>query len=488
MIGVRHGLLAALGRLHRLDQNASVEPDFQDMIGELRLKPAVGQEILLVGLGAREKLRYDMPYDESDLSGVVRNVTMGGSWTTRSVAAMRRLVLSADRFHRSRVVGRSGRDNGVTRAVRGRFENEQRLGGGEKLEWGFAAEAEEGWLALDGIRGTIVNSEYREEIEHRVEGTAARRRIEGYASVEALAGSHADVVLGVNVARDFYQWGLVRDGIAIPGTPGSVFVSPRISINGRPVEGVSVWGSMGLMRQPLFLNSRGEDRSGLSLERNRRAGELLLGFELKSAGVTLRSEGYWRDETGVGLPIQDAATHPDPGFPLDRGTSRGVEVSVQTPRWRLIDGAIGYAWSRAVWNTIAGDIPRSLDQRHAVTLAMNAHPVGRWNLNATARYHSGTPYTASQWVRSADGSTWTQQYQAFMRARYPYYFRMDLRLSHPLAFGQVYLEVINATARRNVHMYTYALRPAPDGSGTVPVRELVDLFPRLPSAGFEVSF
>jgi hypothetical protein len=488
MIGVRHGLLAALGRLHRVDQNVSVEPDFQDMIGELRLKPAAGQEILLLGLGAREKLRYDMPYDESDLNGVVRNVTMGGSWTLRSVDAMRRFVVSADRFHRSRLVGQSGRDNGVTRAVRGRFENEQRLGGEAKLEWGLAAEVEEGWLALDGIRGTIVNSEYKEEIEHRVEGTAARRRIEGYASVGALSGSRADVSIGVNVARDFYQWGLARDGIAIPGTPGSMFVAPRLSVNGRPAEGVSVWGSMGLMRQPLFLNSLGEDRAGMSLERNRRAGELLLGFELKPAGATLRSEGYWRQETGVGLPIQDAATHPDPGFPLDRGTSRGIEVSVQTPRWRRVDGAIGYAWTRAVWNTPVGDIPRSLDQRHAATLAMNAHPVGRWNLNATARYHSGTPYTASEWVRSADGSSWTQGYQGFMSALYPSYFRLDLRLSHPLPFGQAYLEVINATARRNVHMYTYVFRANPGTSGTVPVREAVDLFPRLPSAGFEVSF
>src|SRR5258705_2178419 len=342
MIGARHGLLAALGRLHRVDQNASVEPDFQDMIGELRLKPAAGQEILLLGLGAREKLRYDMPYDESDLNGVVRNVTMGGSWTLRSVGAMRRFVVSADRFHRSRVVGQSGRDNGVTRAVRGRFENEQRLGGGEKLEWGLAAEAEEGWLELDGIRGTIVNSEYQEEIEHRVEGTAGRRRIEGYASVEALAGARADVAFGVNVARDYYQWDLARDGMAIPGTPGSAFVSPRVSVNGRPADGVAVCGSMGLLLQPLFLNSLGEDRSGMSLERNRRAGELLLGFELKPAGAAIRSEGYWRDETGVGLPIQDAATHPDPGFPLDRGTSRGIEASVQTPQWRLVDGAIGY--------------------------------------------------------------------------------------------------------------------------------------------------
>jgi hypothetical protein len=488
MIGARHGLLAALGRLHRVDQDASIQPDFQDMIGELRLKPAAGQEILLLGLGAREKLRYDMPYDESDLNGTVRNMTLGGSWSSHSVDATRRIVLSADRFHRSRVVGRTGKDNGVTRAIRGRFENQELLGRDEKLEWGIAAEAEEGWLVLDGIRGTMVNSEYQEQIEHHIEGAAARRRIEGYASVQAAAGSRADVALGVNVARDFYEWAITQDGVPIPGTPGSAFVSPRISINGRPAEGLLAWGSMGLMRQPQFLNTLGEDRTGLSLERNRRAGELLLGFELQPAGATLRTEGYLRNETGVGLPLQDAATHPDPGFPLDRGTSRGVEMTVRTPWWRSFDASIGYVWSRAVWNTPVGDIPRSLDQRHAATFAMNLHPAGRWNLNATARYHSGTPYTASAWFLSTDGSTWDRQYQAFMGARYPYYLRLDLRLSHPLAFGQAYLEVINATARRNVHQYTYAFRPAPDGSGTVPVREMVDLFPRLPSAGFEVSF
>jgi len=490
--GIRHGLLAAIGRLHRLDRDAAVVPDFQDVIGEARFRPAMGQEVTLLALGAREKLLYDMPYDENDLRGTVRNLTLGASWSLRTSERLRqRLVLSADRFQRERIVGKSGRDDNVTRALRGRLEGELALSArGMTLEWGTAGEYEDGWLALDGVRGALSDSGYQETVEHVIDGTATRRRAEAYVSLRAPAGPSATVTAGVNVSRDFYGWGLRRDGSPLPGTPGFAFVSPRLSMLTRLGSAGSAWVSMGMMRQPAFLN-RLENES-LPLGRNREAGEMVAGFEAVPGGVTLRVEGYHRGERGAGMPIQDVAVQPAPPFPLDLGSSRGVEASMRTPEWPRADAALSYTLSRAVWTAPPGIVPRSFDQRHAATFSVNVRPIGAWNLNGLARYHTGSPYTASLWTRSGpngtSSGTWTRAFGSFMGARYPAYFRLDFRLSHPVALGggigRAYVELINATGRQNVHQYTYVIHTAAVG----PVREAVELFPRMPAAGFELSF
>jgi hypothetical protein len=241
------------------------------------------------------------------------------------------------------------------------------------------------------------------------------------------------------------------------------------------------------MRQPSLLNHL--ERESLPLGRNREAGEAVAGFEVAPAGVAFRVEGYLRGERGAGLPAQDVTAQPDPPFPLDRGSSRGLEGSLRTPQWARIDASLGYALSRAVWTGAKRVVPRSFDQPHAASLSINVRPAAGWNLNVLARGHTGSPYTPSSWTRADSSGTWTRRYGAFMSARYPAYVRIDFRLSHPIGIGspggQAYVELINATGRENVHQYTYVFR---EGAAAAPRREAVELFPRMPAAGFEFSF
>jgi hypothetical protein len=493
LLGARYGLLSALQRLRNFDHDAAVDPDFEDLIAEARFKPGPKDEFVLLALGAREKLRYDEPFDENDIRGTIRNVTLGASWSIRPSPGVRhRAVLSADRFNRLRTLGRTGRDDGLTRALRGRFESELPLAGGYALELGTAAEYEEALVHLEAIRASVVGASYDEALDFAIHGRAARRRVEAFVSLRSRFKPGGVATLGINASRDFYSWALRSETGPVAGMPGFAFLSPRLALSARLGTVGTGRLSLGLTRQPVFLNNLSEERGALPLGRKREAAEAIVGFDTDVAGLTVRTEGYLRSERGAGIPIQDVGTHPALATPLDRGSSRGVEVQLETPRWKRGDFRIGFALSRAVWSTPQGDVPRSFDQPLAANAALNLRPSGLWNLNASARWHTGTPYTPTEWV-SVDGHRdWTRQIGAFMSRRYPYYFRLDLRLSHPLPIGRpggnLYFEVINATGWENVHMYTHAFAPHPDGDGTVPLRRVVELFPRVPSVGFEVSF
>src|SRR6185295_10028682 len=75
LVGARHGLLAAAYRTHNFDENTNVEPDFQDLFAELRVRPGPRQELVFLALATRDHLRYDERFDQNDIDGPTRNVT-----------------------------------------------------------------------------------------------------------------------------------------------------------------------------------------------------------------------------------------------------------------------------------------------------------------------------------------------------------------------------------------------------------------------------
>jgi hypothetical protein len=492
LVGARHGLLAAAYRTYRLDPVTDVQPDFQDLFAELRVRRGPHHEIVFLTLSTRDHLRYDERFDQNDIDGLERNVTAGIRWSARPSDGVRTLVvLSGDIFDRRRTLGHTGRDDDLTRAARARAESEITLSASQSLEAGLGAEWEDARIRFDTIEASIRGGVYEEDVITSTVGTALRRRFDGFVSLHSRWGSDLSTTAGVNVARDLYAWGLRRDGQVPPSDPGGSFASPRLSVGWRSGRGATLRAAGGVLRQPTFLNYLNSDRVQLPLGRRREAEELILGLDLRPGGAQVRLEGYLRRDRGVGIPIQDQAPRPTLDSPLDRGRSRGVELFLQSPSWKRCDGWIGYALSRAVWETDEGIVPRGFDQRHSITASMNVRPIGRWNFNATGRFHTGGAHTPFAWT-SPDGQfSWSREFGRFMGARYPDYFRLDLRTTHPLGIGRpggrFYLELINASGRENVYFYTYDFTSYPMG-GSFPTRYTVELFPRLPSVGVELSF
>ena len=493
LIAARHGLVAALNRSYRLDPDTRAEPDFQDVLAEMRFRAGARGALLIMALASRDQLEYDESWDESDVDGLDRNLTLGGVWTARpSDRFHHRMVVSADLLDRRHRLGQTGHDDDLTRAVRARAEGELTIAPAHSLEAGIAGEWEDARLRFEEIDASLKAGLYAEETIAVTEGSAVRRRAEAHASLHSRLGTRVSTTAGINVAADGYRWRIRRDGARPPMNDGSVNAAPRLSAAARLSDRLLVRAALGILRQPAFLNLLNSERLAISLGRVRTAREAILGIDVQMpAGGQIRVDGYTRRDRGVSFPLQDVSTRPEIADPLDRGRAEGVEVHVKLPTLRRADASIGYALSEATWDTPLGSVPRSFDQRHALTVSTNVRPLGSWNLNATARYHTGAAYTRVSWTSPNGSFDWSKIYGPFMGARYPDYFRLDLRASHPLRWGlpgsYFYVELINATGHENVLVYTYRFDPLPSG-GSAPRRLTIDLLPRIPSLGFEVRF
>jgi vitamin B12 transporter len=254
-------------------------------------------------------------------------------------------------------------------------------------------------------------------------------------------------------------------------------------------------------------------------------------------GLTARIEGYWKsyDDLIVGrletemerlervarydfppelresVPVAPAIT----SIPVNdgRGEAWGFDVFLQkTPRpGGRLSGWASYTWGQARRDQYGLTQPFDYDRRHAVSL------VGSWKINdrlllaATFRAFSGFPRTPVLGLRvSADETEDGRLVPAvdaegryvyetdlggvtnLNSSRLPTYARLDLRLSW-LPGGAdgrwvVYLDVINATNRRNAASIEPRLEHDPTGPGPRLVEEPGGRIPLLPSIGVRFRF
>lgn len=130
--------------------------------------------------------------------------------------------------------------------------------------------------------------------------------------------------------------------------------------------------------------------------------------------------------------------------------AKGVEITLRNRQGQSLDWWINYTWSRAEDVVDEVVVPRSWDQRHALTgnLIWRGQ---QWVLSLAGRYHSGWPRTPllvtvipdeANALIGVDGDL-SQRNQE----RYDDYFRLDLRLSRTVQLDrgslQFYFEVFN---------------------------------------------
>jgi outer membrane cobalamin receptor len=137
----------------------------------------------------------------------------------------------------------------------------------------------------------------------------------------------------------------------------------------------------------------------------------------------------------------------------DRSSARGLELSLENRDATPISWWANYTWSRASDEFGQSTVPKSWDQRHAVSAGLR-WTRGRWGVSATVNWHSGWPYTPLEVEPAPDGSGY-QSIDIGPRnfRRFSDYFALDLRAdyAHPLPVGslEAFVEVLNATNRDN---------------------------------------
>ena len=136
--------------------------------------------------------------------------------------------------------------------------------------------------------------------------------------------------------------------------------------------------------------------------------------------------------------------------------SRGLEITLRDRRADTFDWWINYTLSKAD-DVIDGEkVPRSWDQRHAITgsLSWRFHD---WVLSVVGRYHSGWPRTPLLLSPVVDDSGSLIGYEGDLSQRnqsnYDDYSRVDMRLSRTIDFErssfQFYFELFNVFNTEN---------------------------------------
>ncbi|MCC6623612.1 MAG: TonB-dependent receptor [Deltaproteobacteria bacterium] len=217
-----------------------------------------------------------------------------------------------------------------------------------------------------------------------------------------------------------------------------------------------------------------------------RAAYINLGLEQRVGEVlSVELQGFvkWLDdlvvptETYGGLPYDNAGT----------GTIFGGELLVRLQH-PIVDAWVAYTLSRSRRVDRPGQPERffSFDQTHVLALVAGVQLGDGWRFGTRLRYATGNPFTplepayydagADVWVPRAAAAPLSERTAGF--------FQLDLRVDKTFVFDDwrldLYLELNNATNRRNIESVQYA--------SDYQSRDDIESLPLTPSLGIRGSF
>ena len=301
------------------------------------------------------------------------------------------------------------------------------------------------------------------------------------------------------------ELGLRYDEHTLTGDANS---SPRINLAwaAGPASALRLaWGYFYQTQRPYELQVEDGVRTLASAERTE---QRVIGFERtlgEDAGLLLRIEAYQRRVTNP-RPRYENIYQPVEIFPEiepdrvlfapESSESLGVEVFARGKAGQRVDWWASYAYSR-VHDRIGGaEVPRRIDQPHAISFDVNYRVGKRWNLNLAWQYHTGWPITPISGAFEADDEGELEAVAVlgpFNSTRLPDYHRMDLRASREWQTRRgtlgFFLEIQNLYDRQNVAGFDpdFEVVEGPDGEPRVLIdREIWGRF--LPSFGITWQF
>jgi hypothetical protein len=325
-----------------------------------------------------------------------------------------------------------------------------------------------------------------------------------------------------------------------------VSVSPRFAATAALGGGFRARGAAGLFMQSpgyekLLQSDTFVDLSSVqSLNvKSERAVHALASLERDFApGLTARVEGYYKsfDRLIVGeleTPAQTATRVAQYDFPADvawsvpaapkitntpingaTGRAYGFDVYIArrpSSASARFSGWASYTWGHADIDAYGRTYPFDYDRRHAVSLVGTVRITSGFELGATVRVASGFPYTPVKGLRIAalaitDPATGATRYVPerdpnglyvwttdpggvgdLNSGRLPMFARLDMRATFKPHWGgrrwQFYIEVINATNRKNVGAYDTQLVYDPSSDRPRITTKPTASLPLIPSFG-----
>lgn len=287
---------------------------------------------------------------------------------------------------------------------------------------------------------------------------------------------------------------------------GESHAHPRMRLLLFPKQPLNVWFSYGTYSQfPDFMTviGRGEpldishNLASLTAEL---ANHRILGLLWEAdAAVQLKMELYEKEmEKLLVNPVEGLFNPANSG----RGIARGIELTLQRPRreGERFGWWANLALAEARYKRYASDSWRyfDYDQRLQAGAGGEWRLRRNWQFSLVGHYSTGfptTPIAAIQRDVTAPRDplmNYTIINRAENSARYPDYWRCDLRLSYlkqkPGYTFSAYLDLINLFNRRNVYMYDWRYFKSGDDSDGYIRRSTIYMMPFLPSFGITIAF
>jgi hypothetical protein len=288
--------------------------------------------------------------------------------------------------------------------------------------------------------------------------------------------------IGVRAERD-YGFGLEP----------AALIDPRVAVRWALRPDTQLRAQWGRFHQSDEVNELRVQDGVVAFDRPQRSDHLIIGLDHQlPSGVALRAEAFSKRQLDPrvrfenlfdGLAILPELEPDRVRVAPNSSELRGVELSAEL-RGHPLTWWASYTWAQAIDDIRGTDVPRSWDQRHAVTLGTDWSR-GRWDLALATTAHTGWPIT-SVIANPAGGATLgarsAERVGTFvsvdMRARYHWLLESsDLSLA---------FELTNALDHDNSCCRELAATRNPDDSVSFSTRP-VNWLPIIPSLSIQWS-
>jgi hypothetical protein len=276
------------------------------------------------------------------------------------------------------------------------------------------------------------------------------------------------------------------------GLDPATMLDPRLAVRWALRPDTQLRVQWGRFHQSDDVNELRVQEGMTAFDRPQRSDHLILGLDHQlENGTSLRAEAFSKRQLDPRVRFENLfdrmailpELEPDRvRVAPDSSELRGVELSAEH-RGHPWSWWASYTWAQALDDIDSVEVPRSWDQRNAVTLGTSWQR-GRWDAALAGTAHSGWPITdlistpASTELGTRSGDRVPTYFSVDMRVRYHWLLeRSDLSLA---------FELSNALDRNNSCCRELVATRALDGSTLLSTRQ-VDSLPLIPSLSVQWS-